>query len=264
MIFINVQIYGNMIKLKSLLEDIDFGKLLWADPSTAEHGARYLKFLTKVYGRARETDSREEADLWKAIRAYLASFSKRGIDDAALKQLLSMKTKFPAQLDPQLAQDDRLYRGQTLAVAELADWIENESYALVPEDRNWWKLTVNRQPVQSRSDVFISMTKSLATASEFARTPKPAGRYPVIVSCRYKDVESRALMNSEYLDMLGDFAEQEVWIVGNTMLASEIYIISPWTDSILHQASWSTSRSDRARIAQALKRRGFSKTSALD
>lgn len=254
---------GSMIKLKSLLEEIDFGKLLWADPTTAESSSRYLRFLTKVYGRAREADTREEAELWKAIRGYLASFSKRGIDDEALNQLLSMKTKFPAQLDPQLKPDDRLYRGQTLDVDELAGWIENESHALAPEDRNWWKLSVNRLPVTSRSDVFISTTRSLATASEFARTPKPAGRYPVIVSCRYKDVESQAVMNSDYLAMLGDFTEQEVWIVGNTMSASELYIISPWTDSIRHQASWSTSRSDRARIARALKRRGFSKSDSL-
>jgi len=252
-----------MIKLKSLLEEIDFGTLLWADPTTAESSSRYLRFLTKVYGRARENDTREEAELWRAIRGYLASLRKRGIDDEALNQLLTMKTKFPAQLDPQLKPDDRLYRGQTLSIAELADWIETERYTLTPEGRNWWKLSVNRLSVTSRSEIFISMTKSLATASEFARTPKPSGRYPVIVSCRYKDVESQALMNSEYLELLGDFTEQEVWIVGNTMSASELYIISPWTDSIIHQASWSTSRSDRARIARALKRRGFSKSDSL-
>ena len=252
-----------MIKLKSLLEDIDFGKLLWADPTTAESSSRYLRFLTKVYGRAREPDSREEADLWRAIRGYLANFSKRGIDTAALNQLLSMKADFPAQLDPQLKPDDRLHRGQTLDVDELAGWIENESYALAPEGRNWWKLSVNRLNIQSRSEIFISMTKSLATASEFARVPKPSGRYPVIVSSRYKDVELQAVMNSDYLAMLGDFTEQEVWIVGNTMSASELYIISPWSDSIMHQDSWSTSRVDRARIARALKRRGFSKSDSL-
>lgn len=240
-----------MIRLKDLLAEYEFGKLLWADPAYASSSGRYRRFIDKAYKGALEKDSQDEALLWMQLQDYLKMNQKDALDMRAFSELSLMKKRFPAMLEPGLKPTDRVYRGMTLPLDQTAELVADPKVLILPRRDNWYYLAPLKRNVESRSEGFISVSADWKLASGFAMDRSPAGRWPIITNTRYSDVEPNAFMNPEFLTTVGGYNEQEFWILGNTLPVEGIYIKSPWTSGPVPK------NRETETIAKALEARGF-------
>lgn len=241
-----------MIRLKDILAEYEFGKLLWADPAYASSSGRYRRFIDQAYKGALEKDSPDEALLWMQLRDYLKMNQKHALDMRAFSELSLMKSRFPAMLDPGLKPTDRVYRGMTLPLDQTAELVADPKVSILP-DGDWYYLAPVKRKIESRSEGFISVSADRRLAGNFAWDRSPTGRWPIVTSTRYRDVEPNAFMNPEFLTTVGGYDEQEFWILGNTLPVEGIYIKSPWVSYPV------TVNRETETMAKALAARGYTR-----
>lgn len=239
-----------MIRLKDLLAEYEFGKLLWADPAYASSSGRYRRFIDHAYKGALEKDSQDEALLWMQLQDYLKLNQKDALDMRAFSELSLMKRRFPEILEPGLKPTDLVYRGMTLSVEQTAELIANPKVMILPRGE-WYFLAPLKRNVESRSEGFISVSADWKLASDFALGRSPIGRWPIVTTTQYRDVEPNAFMNPEFLTTVGGYDEKEFWILGSTLPVVGIHIESPWRSGPV------TKRREADMIAKALEARGF-------
>jgi hypothetical protein len=239
-----------MIRLKDLLAEYEFGKLLWADPAYASSSGRYRRFIDKAYKGALEKDSPDEALLWMQLQDYLKLNQKDTLDMRAFSELSLMKKRFPAILEPGLKPDDLVYRGMTLPIEQTAELVNDPKVLILPRGE-WYFLAPLKRNIESRSEGFISVSAHWNLASGFALGRSPIGRWPIITSTQYRDVAPNAFMNPEFLTTVGGYDEKEFWILGSTLPVVGIHIQSPWISGPVPK----TREADV--IAEALEARGI-------
>lgn len=246
-----------MIKLKDILQETWYGKLLWADPGFDSSSMTYHALLQKAYGNELEPDTPREREVWIAIRDYLKGDYNRytGLGSAreVLPDLAKLKKRFPEILDPGLliASGDPVYRAMTWSTADLARLIEAESgKGLKLEPGNdWYSIEGLSMAAKSRNRIgFISMTYKLSVARDFYGLSSYPFRYGVILECPYSAVQSQALMNPDWLRATSGMDESEFWVLGNQIPVARIWFRNPGTSASRIQPR------EAARIQQALDR----------
>ena len=226
-----------MIKLKDILQESWYGNLLWADDAYSSSSAPYRDVISKAYRDKREPDTPFEREVWRSIQNYLKGDYDTNVGlgsraTPALKDLLAIKQKFPEILDPGIASGDPVYRAMTMPIEDLAQLIEaeaNKGFKRDIQNRDWHSIEGLSMRAKSRSNYgFISMTSSYRTAQDFYGISKPSkDRYPVILECAYADVQSRALMNSEWIKAVAGLDESEFWVIGNQVPVTRIWFRDP-------------------------------------
>ena len=254
-----------MIRLRTLLQEFEYGKLLWGDPH--DSAPEYREFIAQVYKGAMEPDTTAELRVWDQLRGYLRSNKRGALDQDTLTQLMRLKRRFPAILDPGLAASDRVYRGMTMPVAELVELIQTPGITVTSLQTSayagayagdWFRLDRVTRQIVSRREGFVSVTLDWIVARDFAhgnaRRIGTENRWAIIADIPYAAVARRALMNPDFLAAAGGYEEREIWIVARSIPADVIYVASPWSRKLSDPAA----RSEESRqIAAALESRGI-------
>ena len=217
-----------MILLKPMLHEFQHGDLLWADPAYVSN-MRFKQYIDKAYKGAHEKDDHEEAMVWMALASYLKQGSDNGakqLTPVMLNGLQKLKKKFPAMLDPGLKSMDLVYRGMTLPLSRMQELLADVNMDLRKVARGYI-MEVNTM-VMTRATSFTSLTTNIDVAIEFALGRTPAGRWPVVVTIPYQKIANRALMNPEFLTLIGGHDEAEIWVMDNALPVTSIWMQSPW------------------------------------
>ena len=218
-----------MIRLKDLLQEFEYGRLLWADPAYATSSGKYRAFIDKAYKGAMEKDSAEEAQLWTQLQYYLKHNQKDGLDLKAFAELARMKADFPAILEPGLRPDDMVYRGMTIPLEQAVELVADPKVFVVPRSTDWYTAKPVDRNIESRSKGFISVSSDRRLAAGFVSTGRSyPGRWPVITCTPYSAIADKAFMNPDFLTAVGGYEEQEVWVLGQSLPVTEVQIRSPW------------------------------------
>jgi hypothetical protein len=224
-----------MIKLVDLLKEFEFGKKLFADPDdtvvTRNNWAEWSAFVRKVYSNNYESNTDDETYLLNAIKTYLSAGSKGDITPGMLKELLSIRNKFPNILMPP-SHITTLYRGMTMDMNSLIKIVQDATEIKKEgHDDNRLVLKGVSRTITSRAKDFISMSTDRRIAERFPagniNSVLASGRYPIIVVVDIQDVKDRVLMNPEFLDAIIGFRESECWIVGSDIPVSDLMIQNP-------------------------------------
>ena len=212
-----------MIKLKDLLKEFEFGEKLFADPDdpaiSGGNSTEWSAFMRKVYSNNYESNTNDETYLLNAIKTYLNSSDKKDITPDMLKDLLSIRNKFPNILMPP-SYITTLYRGMTMDIESLIKIVQDTA-EIVKEGYNNNRLVLKgvSRTITSRSKDFISMSTDRRTAERFPEGNMlhvfSSSRYPILAVVDVQDVKDRVLMNPEFLDAIASFRESECWIVGS-------------------------------------------------
>lgn len=240
------------------LNELDYGKKLFADPAYTSSSGSYRTLAQQMYGEEGEKDTQDEKWLWMRIKDYfknnVKTIAKYHKED--LKTLLKLKKKFPEMLDPSLAikPNDMVWRGQSGEVNQVVEWIENCEEIVRHEWADGWiTLKGIKDSVKSRNDNgFISISNQFGKAIDFTDFAQNQNRWAIAVGAPFKNVSKNAFMNPKFAIVMSGFEEGETWILGNTIKATEI--------SIAHPASWQTKKvfeRGREMIIKALKNRGY-------
>ena len=268
-----------MIKLKDILKELDYGKKLWADPTYNKftNQDEYKTLLKKMYkdtspdGYYLETDTYEEEQLWYAIKSYIEEGGEPM--NFKLRDLLSLKNNFPQMLDPGLLINpgDKIYRGMTDTVnnvveyikkAEDIEWfgrIKQRSAKMVNRGKYILLKGVNTQITSRGKKGFISATYDPQIATTFlSMNSSEKNRWPIAAVTTYSELADKAIMNPEFIEIMGGMGEEEFWIVGSSFPAKDIIIGSPeHFGGGLTKSSKPQRQYESRIIQQALKDKGF-------
>ena len=116
-----------MIKLKDLLNELDFGKFPFTDPDAVQLGMMEkmsLERLIDKYKYVAEPNTKDEQRLLRDLSKYFEN-EENTVEVSGLKALLAVKSKFPGILDPAEAGDaNYVYRGTSISISEVMkyDW----------------------------------------------------------------------------------------------------------------------------------------------
>jgi len=116
-----------MIKLKDLLNELDFGKFPFTDPDAVQLGMMEkmsLERLIDKYKYVTEPNTKDEQRLLRDLSSYFEN-EENTVQISGLKALLAVKSKFPGILDP--AEDESnsyVYRGTSMSISDILkyDW----------------------------------------------------------------------------------------------------------------------------------------------
>jgi hypothetical protein len=111
-----------MIKLKDLLNELDFGKFPFTDPDAVQLGMMEkmsLERLIDKYKYVTEPNTKDEQRLLKDLSKYFEN-EENTVQVSGLKALLDVKSKFPGILDPEEGEDvTYVYRGTSMPISEI-------------------------------------------------------------------------------------------------------------------------------------------------
>lgn len=227
-----------MIKLIDLLKEFEFGEKLFADPDdpivSRGNSTEWTAFMRKVYNNNYESNTNDETYLLNAIKTYLNSSDKKDITPDMLKDLLTIRNKFPNILMPP-SHITTLYRGMTMDMNSLIKIVQDAT-EIKKEGHDDKRLILKdiSRTITSRAKDFISMSTDRRIAERFPAglafnisALLDSGRYPIIVVVDIQDVKDKVLMNPDFLDAVIGFRESECWIVGSDLPAKDLIIINP-------------------------------------
>ena len=222
-----------MIKLKDILKEFDFGDKLWADDAYGSSSGPYRNLIQRMYNGEYEKDTPEEMELWSAIKDYLKSADKDEVStrEGEIKELLSLKKRFPQMLDPatDISAGEAIFRGMTADLDKVVEYIGQATrihdWGM---DSRWIMLKGVQATVRSRSDQgFISATYKSNTARDFAQMNQRGNRYPVIATSPYAKVAGRSIIAPSFATVLAGYDEGEFWILGNKIESQNLIIANP-------------------------------------
>jgi hypothetical protein len=208
-----------MIKLVNLLKESWYGERLFADPDSKT--ITYPEFANKIklFDPPEKNTSKEEEILLK-IYNYTKS-NKNLIDIDSLNKLISLKSKFPNILDPQI--EGNVYRGTLIPYSILMslDFKQDEKNSYVSKTNIPLKEIIGKFKV-SRN--YWSFSKDILTAIDFAgnidsynKNYLKSKKYPGVVSI--SGDTPNLLFNPDFLNTInpstGVGFEDEVLLVGD-------------------------------------------------
>ena len=242
-----------MIRLRKLLQEFEYGELLWGDPAAPSSKKQYQQYIDRVYKGATEPDSPKEAQLWLQLHNYLLQGEKDALDMDMVAQLLALKPKFPAILDPGLTASDLVYRGMTMQVDELAELIQDPKITVTSAYQgDWFRLDPITRHIKSRSKGFVSVSLDWMVASWFTKSRSLTGRWAITASIPYKEIQRSALMNPDFLTAVGGYQEKEIWVLSQSIPVTVLHIDSPWRKGMIRSIT-----REAIVIAEALESRGI-------
>ena len=215
-----------MIKLTTLLKEIEFGKQLFGDPKDSglqATPAKFKQFLAK-YNAEVETNSQEEANFLSKLKQYFSSNSTEGVDVKVLQDLLALKSNFPYILDPKESGNTKAFRGATIPVEDLLkmpfQFDGNGVYQAVNPSYTY---------TSKNTSGFLSFTDLPMQAENFTRhhagtlVLTTSNTFPVILECSISN--PNLLFNTEFTSLISPFSnEEEMIYVGRSLKPAAIYI----------------------------------------
>lgn len=200
------------LKLRDILEDLDYGERLFADP---EDSWKVDPDLIKPF----EPNTEQEKQLLKALQDYFRQPSSK-IDPKMLRDLYKLRDKFPKILKPKPGLDT-VYRGATIDLPTVmsAKWIKySEGY-----------YTTDITAVKSRRKGFISVSENTAEAKFFAGQNRAGNdRIPVIYDIPVK--QNKVLFNTDFTNGISRFSEDEMLLLttGGKFAVEEVTIYNAY------------------------------------
>ena len=183
------------LKLRDILEDLDYGERLFADP---EDSWKVDPDLIKPF----EPNTQQEKQLLKALTDYFRQPSSE-IDPKMLRDLYKLRDKFPKILKPKPG-TDTVYRGATIDLPTVmsANW-QKYSYGYY---------TTDITAVKSRRKGFISVSENEAEARFFVGMSRATNdRIPVIYDIPVK--QNKVLFNTDFTNGISRFSEDEMLLL---------------------------------------------------
>lgn len=234
------------MKYIKLFEDF-YGNNLWSDTSYPERSYDlddsrsekiFVDYIQRMYNSSEfEKNTHKEDQLLQDVEEYLIHGDKRIKRSAGLiKKLLKYKTLYPEMLDPSksIQPFDMVFRGMTMEYDEIHDLIDSCD-RIVKLDRIGRSQYNNkviilkgaRKKIKSRQNIgFISASTSFKTAFDFSASSMEGGRWPVVVAASFGKIESKCIMNPDFLNALNDMDESETWILGNEIESQDVYLLA--------------------------------------
>lgn len=222
-----------MIKLKNILKEFDFGDKLWADDAYGSSSGPYANLIQRMYNGEYEKDTPDEMGLWSAIKDYLKNAQKNAIStrESEIKELLSLKKRFPQMLDPatDISAGEAIFRGMTADLDKIVEYIGQatkiHNWGM---DGRWIMLKGVQATVISRSNQgFISATHKSNTARDFAQMNQRDNRYPIIATSTYAKVANRSIIAPSFATVLAGYDEGEFWVLGDTIESQDLILANP-------------------------------------
>lgn len=235
---------------EEFLNEFNYGKILFGDPSVANDEERYKRLLKLPF----EPNTMEEYQLIAMLKDWFHQEKAAPFLGKALKELLPLKKKFPKILEPTKGRDNmydgtEFFRGTMMPLKQVLGltktWKKYDGIGLYSDEaiEADVKFTWN---AKSRKG-FTSFSPSSETAEEFADqigqeeygayTPgyniikklqdgDTSGNIPVIL--KIKDTHPQALMNPEFTSTVSFFHDEfEIFVIGSNIQIDGI-IIPRW------------------------------------
>lgn len=209
-------------KIKEILKELDFGKNLFADPTSPviDDKGDYKKLIR---GDQETPNTEEEEEVLRDIHRFTV---EQYDDIEALKKnaqkLLQLKSKFPEMLDPKKSAGvkEYIWRGATLpkeVIAQLAPKLGKDGYI----DNIDIKITPrSKRGIHSFSAEFFRATQFMDIQWN---SKHRKGRIPVVLGV--KSDNPNFLFNPDFLENISDYPnEREVFFIGDTFPVSIIYL----------------------------------------
>jgi hypothetical protein len=233
-----------MIKLKRILQELNYGNTLFGDPysdgfwkDTSEDA--YEEFLQSI-GVEEESNTMEEESLFLVLAEYLkAPHNTKNLGE--LKELLPLKSKFPLILDPlqdrEVDNDGYVYRGATVDTKDLVALVKAAKLDWSKIDvSDFASISANGKEVNSSSQRgALSFTFKRRTAETFATSNEKtelssedlARRYPVVLQCNVNTVKDKLLFTPSFLDAISGYGENETFYFDTKIPCDKILIAPP-------------------------------------
>jgi hypothetical protein len=254
-----------MIKLKDILKELDYGDKLWADPLHLDDW-NYEKFLKYLYGDGdgenyTEKDTYWEEEMFWRIKNYIEDEKEITFSSKDKKDLLFLKKHFPKMLDPYGFISGDIYRGMTSPIKDVIKYIKKA------KDIEWYGSSgkyiylvgVNTTLTSRGTRGFISATTDVGIALGFMsqsniHSDPNNDRWPITGVTNYDKVAGVSVMNPEFVNIMTNMSEDELFILDSKFPARDIIIGSPEHYGSKTPNIWV----EQGRlIVQALKDKGF-------
>ena len=185
----------------------------------------------------RERDTKDEARIFLALRSFIrgATPENKATADAALKELLHLKSRYPEVLEPNA---DVCYRGTQL---------QKQDYMKLVAQGNKKKLLRIDYTYSPRSSIQSWTTRNKVAASFALNGGDGSGTgwheteypYPAIIQVT---VDQTFVMNSEFTDRLSRDAighsESEIIRISSTPIKAVLLIKNEWLEHYARDPDW--------------------------
>ena len=230
-----------MIKLIDIIQELNIGKRLFADPtpSFSRVGTHHrLTDLLKALNIPYEYNTDDENAVLKSIEDYLRKPQNATNLKSNLLKLLPLKSQYPQLLDP--AQDpymkvDFVYRGATIDTKKLVNLVNKNGSKKGSDYEDFITVRADGMKVTTNTTRgFLSFTANKVVAETFATDTRKqllslerlAQRYPAVLKCDINDMSDKLILAPSFADALV-FSEQETICIGNTFPCYEVLVVSP-------------------------------------
>lgn len=209
-------------KIKEILKELDFGKNLFADPTSpaVDDQGDYKKLIR---GKEETPNTEEEEEVLRDIHRFtITQYDDIKSLQKNTQNLLKLKSKFPEMLDPKQGKDvgEYIWRGATLPkdiIAQLAPKMDKAGYI---ENINLKITPRSKRGIHSFSSSFFRATQFMDMQWNSIHRK---GRIPVVLGI--KSNNPNFLFNPDFLENVSDYPnEREVLYIGDTFPISIIYL----------------------------------------
>ena len=246
-----------------MLRELQIGDKLFADPGEAvveaEPGAEWPEFISRLYRGDFEPNTREETEILTRLIGYITDLPDRDPRlIGLLQQLLPLRSRFPAILDPQGAEpiagseraawatdaNRRVWRGAVLSPKRALEFTHGSrvrriavsgaqsmwhSYLRDPTSTAYaYVITSPTVTYRSAGGPMISFTANPRVAHEFAARHSGRGDVPVIFGISRRDPD--LIMNPDAMNALtGVYQEHETLLLRNQFRPEVVIFITPYS-----------------------------------
>ena len=220
-----------MIKLKNLLKEFEYGKSLFTDPMdpSIDKKSNFISLLD-TFNLIKEPNTDDEKNFLKALSDFFNMSMSKSIDVSILKHILTLKSKFPAVLDPTKSSESLAYRGTTIGIDKLVNMNFNKTGNDLYEVNNP-NITLQSKGSSgylSFSNNYIkanSFSQGRGTGRESLRELVPSGMFPILIGI---DINTpNLLFNPSFSNIVSTFDESETILVDTQCTPKIIFLNEP-------------------------------------
>ncbi len=220
------------MKLIKILQELEYGKKLFADPTSPAISTNKLKKAKFDYliGDEHESNTEDENDFLLGLRTFTKATIGQGVDiPSVLKdnasKLLSLKPKFPKILDPLVSNSNDwitaprgkqlILRGATIPRSTFEklnwdDYVELSRYEFIAVPNPGLEVA----PRSQRGVHSFTIDPKIAYNFLSRQSRKDPDRVPIIIGISADN--PNFVFNPDFVNTISNYTEDEVLYVGNT------------------------------------------------
>lgn len=224
--------FQKLAGIKPSLEEFDYGKNLFADPTTKYQDGSEVDFKLKdfISGDTEIPNTEEEELILNAIVQMNGGAYENAKPIASYaKDLFTLKSKFPLILDPRKSKfaGDLFYRGASLSKDIFSKYIDR----MIPSPDIKGEYVVNNANLLITPESMIigdrgihSFTPSFEIAYNFRPYSRDinSNKIPVIIGVDSNN--PNFIFNPDFLDSIVPFPESEFFFIGDKIPVEKIYV----------------------------------------